>query len=156
MILARDLGCSPWPAALIGLSYGLATPAYVYATLAYGHQASAFALLALVPPALEKGPASRMRLRIFLAGFLAAYASVIELQVAPVSAILALYLMVQWVQGTRRFDRLCDLRPGGPAADARAACLQPARASARRGTWVTSTMRPRNSPMCTTATTRWA
>ena len=34
------------PAALVGLAYGLATPAYVYATLAYGHQASAFALLA--------------------------------------------------------------------------------------------------------------
>ena len=30
----------------VGLAYGLATPAYVYATLAYGHQAVAFALLA--------------------------------------------------------------------------------------------------------------
>ena len=33
-------------ACLIGLAYGLATPAYVYATLAVGHQASAFALFA--------------------------------------------------------------------------------------------------------------
>ena len=31
-------------AVLVGLAYGLSTPAYVYATLAYGHQASAFAL----------------------------------------------------------------------------------------------------------------
>ena len=44
--LARDLGCGPRRAALVGLAYGLATPAYVYATLSYGHQASAFALLA--------------------------------------------------------------------------------------------------------------
>ena len=33
----------PGRAALLGLAYGLATPAYVYATLAYGHQATAFA-----------------------------------------------------------------------------------------------------------------
>jgi|GEM_PF-950240 len=44
--LARDMGCSPRCAALVGLAYGLATPAYVYATLAYGHQLSAFALTA--------------------------------------------------------------------------------------------------------------
>src|SRR5262249_51707147 len=43
--MARDLGCRPGAAALTGLAYGLCTPAYVYATLAYGHQASAFALL---------------------------------------------------------------------------------------------------------------
>ena len=41
-----------------------------------------------------------------LAGFLAAYAAVIELQVGPVSAILGLYLMVQCVQGRRRPDRV--------------------------------------------------
>ena len=105
VILARDLGCSPSAAALIGLSYGLSTPAYVYATLAYGHQASAFALLSSFLLLWRKDP-RREALRIFLAGFLAAYAAVIELQVAPVSAILALYLMVQWVHGTRRFDRL--------------------------------------------------
>ena len=39
-----------------GLAYGLATPAYVYATLAYGHQATAFALFTLVLPALEERP----------------------------------------------------------------------------------------------------
>ena len=43
--LARDLGCGSGRAALVGLAYGLATPAYAYATLAYGHQVSAFALL---------------------------------------------------------------------------------------------------------------
>ena len=43
--LARDLGCGPRRAALLGLAYGLATPAYAYATLSYGHQAAACALI---------------------------------------------------------------------------------------------------------------
>ena len=105
VVMARDLGCSKWMSTLVGLSYGLATPSYVYATLAYGHQASAFALLSSFLLLWRRDP-RREAVRIFLAGFLAAYASVIELQVAPVSAILASYLMVQWVSGTRRFDRL--------------------------------------------------
>jgi hypothetical protein len=105
VILARDLGCSARAAALVGLAYGLSTPAYVYATLAYGHQASAFVLLSSFLLLWRNGP-HREGLRVFLAGFLAAYASVIELQLAPVSAILGLYLMVQWVRGQRRFDRL--------------------------------------------------
>ena len=89
--IARDLGCSPRRAALVGLAYGLATPAYVYATLAYGHQVSAFALARVVLPALEAG-AGRDAARLVAAGFLAAYAAVVELQVGPVSAILGLYL----------------------------------------------------------------
>ena len=105
VILARDLGCPPLAASLVGLAYGLSTPAYVYATLAYGHQASAFVSLGSFL-LLWKNVSQREGLRIFLAGFLAAYASVIELQLAPVSAILGLYLMVQWVRGQRRFDRL--------------------------------------------------
>ncbi len=105
VILARDLGCNPWASALIGLSYGLSTPAYVYATLAYGHQASAFAVLSSFL-LLWKNKSESDALRTFLAGFLAAYAAVIELQLAPVSAIIAFYLFAQWVRGIRRFDRL--------------------------------------------------
>ena len=41
------------------------------------------------------------RARSFFAGFLAAYAVVIELQSAPVSAILGLYLLFQCVRGER-------------------------------------------------------
>ena len=81
------------PAALIGLAYGLSTPAYVYATLAYGHQASAFALFASFLLLWRRGRPHESR--IFAAGVLAAYASVIELQVGPVSAILGLYLLAQ-------------------------------------------------------------
>lgn len=98
--LARALGCSRRCAALVGLGYGLATPAYVYATLGYGHQASACALLTSFI-LLWNEPARRDALRMGFAGFCAAYAAVIELQVGPVSALLGLYLLVQ-VLGKRR------------------------------------------------------
>lgn len=93
-LLARDLGCTPRTAALVGLAYGLSTPAYAYATLAYGHQASAFALLASFL-LIWKKTARFTTLRLAASGFLAALASVIELQVGPVSAILGLYLAVE-------------------------------------------------------------
>jgi hypothetical protein len=105
MRLAQWLGCSPRRAALVGLAYGLATPAYVYATLAYGHQLSAFALFSsfylLCGPAPRR---ARERARLVSAGFLAAYAAVVELQVGPVSAILGLTLLVQCVARRRRPD----------------------------------------------------
>jgi hypothetical protein len=94
VLLTRDLGGSPRVAALVGLAYGLSTPAYVYATLAYGHQATAFALLAsflLIWKPAERFPV----IRLTGAGFLAATAAVIELQVGPVAAILGLYLLVE-------------------------------------------------------------
>ena len=59
--LARELGCGPRRSALVGLAYGLATPAYAYATMSYGHQASAFALLLVVRAALAARGASRPR-----------------------------------------------------------------------------------------------
>ena len=94
--LARDLGCRPVVAAMVGLAYGLSTPAYVYATLAYGHQAAAFALFAsfLLIGKRSSGFGWAMA-RLWAAGFLAAYASVIELQVGPVSAILGFYLLAE-------------------------------------------------------------
>jgi hypothetical protein len=94
VLMARDLGCSPGSAALVGLAYGLATPAYVYATLAYGHQASAFALLASFRSIWKESPRCES-VRLAAAGFLAAWASVIELQMGPVSAILGFYLLVE-------------------------------------------------------------
>jgi hypothetical protein len=100
-----ELGCSRGRAALLALAYGLATPAYVYATLAYGHQTSAFALFACFY-LLWKKPARHVSLRMFSAGFLAAYAAVIELQVGPVSAILGFYLLAQCLRRARRPDAL--------------------------------------------------
>ncbi len=102
---ARELGCSPRCAALLGLAYGLATPAYVYATLAYGHQASAFALLGSFYLLWNEG-APAPPIRMFLAGVLAACAAVIELQVGPVSALLGFYLLAQCLKGERPPDSL--------------------------------------------------
>jgi hypothetical protein len=103
VIAARELGCRRWQAGLIGLAYGLSTPAYVYATLAYGHQASAFALFASFLLLWRRGRPHDSA-RIFAAGVLAAYASVIELQVGPVSAILGLFLLAQCLSRARRPD----------------------------------------------------
>ncbi|WP_165244286.1 hypothetical protein [Paludisphaera soli] len=103
MGLALDLGASRRAAVLVALTYGLATPAYVYATLAYGHQASAFALLASFA-LLSRTGTSRDGPRAFAAGLLASYAAAIELQVGPVSAVLGFFLIAQCVSGARRWD----------------------------------------------------
>ena len=95
-----ELGCGPRTAALVALGYGLATPAYAYATLSVGHQASAFALLSafsllwIKPNVLRDG----------LAGFLASFAVLIEPQVAPIAAILGVYLIIELI--IRRIDIL--------------------------------------------------
>jgi hypothetical protein len=105
MRLARALGCTLGRAAVMGLGYGLCTPAYVYATLAYGHQLSACALFGSFY-LLWKGGRGRETARIFWAGFLAAAGPVVELQVGPVAAILGLYLLAQCLTGRRRPDAL--------------------------------------------------
>lgn len=99
-LLAGGLGCGPRRAGLVGLAYGLATPAYVYGTLAYGHQPAACALLASFALIRVAPGRSRTVALAALAGFLAALAAVIELQVGPVSALLGLYL-VGMVAGRR-------------------------------------------------------
>ncbi len=109
--MARDLGCGPRRRLLLGLAYGLATPAYAYATMSYGHQASAFALLASFG-LLWRLDARSPALRMVLAGFLAAFAAVIELQVGPVSAILSLYLLAQVIGRRRRVSALGDFAVG--------------------------------------------
>lgn len=105
MGIARSLGCSARSAVLVALAYGLATPAYAYATLAYGHQASAFALLASLGLLMRTGT-NRDGLRAFLAGLLASYAAVVELQVGPVSAVLGFYLLGQVAARLRRWDAI--------------------------------------------------
>lgn len=106
VVLASGLGCGPRRSALIGLAYGLATPATVYATLAYGHQASAFALLtsfALIGQGQGVGRRGAT-FRAALAGCLASFAAVVELQVGPVSAILGLWLLVLTCAGRWRWE----------------------------------------------------
>ena len=102
--LALRLGCVPRLAALLGLTYGLATPAAVYATLAYGHQLAAFGLFGALALVLEPGRWGWFRAGC--AGFLAAYASVVEIQVGPVSAILGLSLLALVLAGRRTWGCL--------------------------------------------------
>jgi hypothetical protein len=97
--LARELGCGPRRSALVALAYGLATPAYAYATMSYGHQVSSFALLASL--ALLWRMDSKGGLWTMAAGFLAASAAVVELSLGPIAAILGCYLIVQ-VIGRKR------------------------------------------------------
>ena len=109
--MAREIGCGPRRAALVGLAYGLGTPAYAYATMSYGHQATAFAMtgsLAL----LWKPEAKWKAIRAGVAGFLAAYASVIELSVGPISAILGLYLVAQVLGRRRKLSTVGDFVVG--------------------------------------------
>jgi len=103
--LARRLGCSPRAALIPALAYGLATPAYAYATLAYGHQLSAFALFGAFWLLWTRGK-GREAARLVTAGLLASGAAVVELQVGPVSAILGIYLVIQCLVGSRRPDAL--------------------------------------------------
>lgn len=110
-VLARDLGCGPRRSMLVGLGYGLTTPAFVYATVSVGHQASAFALVSAFA-LLWREERSRGALKAFAAGFLAALAAVIELQVGPVSAILGLYLLSLVIGGKRPFARLGEFGVG--------------------------------------------
>jgi len=86
VVLAGRLGCGPRPSALVGLLYGLTTPAYAYSTMSYGHQVAACCLFGsmLLIATAERRP----RTRLAAAGFLAAWASVVELSVGPVSALL--------------------------------------------------------------------
>jgi hypothetical protein len=109
--LARDLGCGPRRSALLALSYGLATPAYAYATMSYGHQATAFALL-LAFSLLWHHDRPGHGWWSGAAGFLAAYAAVIELQVGPASAVVAAYLLAQVLGGRRRWSDLGNFAVG--------------------------------------------
>ena len=92
--LARGFGCGPRRAMLVGLAYGLGTPAYVYATLNYGHQATAFFLLVAYAAMETAAGSARARNLSLAAGFSSAMASVIELQAGPISALLTGYFLV--------------------------------------------------------------
>jgi hypothetical protein len=100
---ALRVGCGPRRAVLVGLGYGLATPAAVYATLNYGHQATACLLLGSFLVVWTRSSLSSA----CLAGLLAAAAAVVELQVAPVPAVIGVYVII--LTATRR------RRPATPA-----------------------------------------
>ncbi len=108
--LALRLGCSPRSAALLGLAYGLATPAAVYATMSYGHQLAAFGLFGALGFLWDEG--GRVKSRAAMAGFLASYASVVEIQVGPVSALLGLSLVAMVITRRRSIVTLAAFAGG--------------------------------------------
>jgi hypothetical protein len=90
--LAGRLGCSARASVLVGLAYGLATPALVYGELAYGHQVTACCLLgawALVC-AVPTSDVRHLWIRSCVVGFLLALSCVVEYQSAPLGAIVGL------------------------------------------------------------------
>jgi hypothetical protein len=111
--VSMALGCGPRRGILIGLAYGLGTPAYVYATLAYGHQLTATLLLtSLLLAAMPSG--ARPRLRTFLAGLLSACAVTVELSAAPVAAVVIVLVLSR--MSTREWPPIVLLSLGTGAA----------------------------------------
>jgi 4-amino-4-deoxy-L-arabinose transferase-like glycosyltransferase len=83
------LGVRPAGAAIVGLAYGLGTPAFVYGTLFYGHQLAAVMLLGAL--AIVEGRANRPGRGLgplLAAGFLSGYATLTELPMGLVAAIV--------------------------------------------------------------------
>lgn len=89
------LGATHAAGVVLGLAYGLGTPALVYATLFYGHQASAcctFTSFFLLYRAAHEGRSNVWNM--LLAGLLAGFSVVVEYQTAVISAVLGLYVIV--------------------------------------------------------------
>jgi len=78
-----------------GLAYGLATSAFAYATLAYGHQTTSFLLLAGFLAVAWGACSKKPLLSAFLAGLFSGYACTIELSVAPVVLILGGWILAR-------------------------------------------------------------
>ncbi len=93
----------PRRSALIGLAFGLATPAYAYATLAYGHNITGLALFASFLW-IVAGPSGWRR--SLAAGASAAFAVVVEVQSAPVAVVLGTALLVRCLSRGRRWTDL--------------------------------------------------
>jgi hypothetical protein len=89
---ALRLGATHWGGVLLGLAYGLGSPAFVYATLFYGHQTSAFCLITsffVLYRAAHEGRANVWNM--LLSGLLAGYSVVVEYQTIGIAALLGLY-----------------------------------------------------------------
>ena len=88
------LGVSPVWAILPGIAYGLATPAFAYATLAYGHQTTSFLLLVAFLLIVQGASSHRPILWSFLAGLTSGYACTVELSVAPMVILYWVWLVL--------------------------------------------------------------
>jgi len=89
------LGATHFGGVLVGLGYGLGSPAFLYATLFYGHQAAAFCATTsffLLYRAANEGRASAWHM--IVSGLLAGLLPVIEYQTIGLSVILGIYAVV--------------------------------------------------------------
>ena len=109
--LALRLGSGPGGAVFGALSFGLATPAWGWATAFFGHNPAGgclfIGLTAVYFLTVSPGSARRDILLGFAAGVLLSWAAVIELTSAPASAIIALsgtYSALRWER--RRLGRV--------------------------------------------------
>lgn len=90
---ALSVGCSPWAAAVVSATYGLATPAWTYATLYYGHQSAAFfAFLAFAILYFRRRTCGFSMATGFMAGASAGLSVVIEYPLALIAVGLAGYV----------------------------------------------------------------
>jgi len=104
--VALKLGASLGGATFGALAYGLATPAWGWATAFYGHASAASCLFLGLVAILYMLDASKSRSSEaalgFIAGALLSWAVVIEYTSAPASAVIAIYGLVcawQWERG---------------------------------------------------------
>ena len=93
LLALRELGDRPRPALLVALTYAIATPAFPYSTVLYGHQpcaallVAAFAVIALLPAA---APSRRAAI---LCGALLGLAVVTEYTAAVVVVLLSAWAL---------------------------------------------------------------
>ena len=85
---ARVLGASRTGAALTAIAFAIASPAFAYATLLWGHALAAGCLMAAFAAALAIAHARQVRLLALTAGVAAGWGVVTEFPVAPAAAIL--------------------------------------------------------------------
>jgi hypothetical protein len=98
LALARRLGASRGGAIFAALGYALATPAWAYGTLFWGHQVAAAGLVGAFAcaTALGRGASPRRELGLALGvGLCAGWAVVTELPAAPAAAILAAFALAR-------------------------------------------------------------
>jgi hypothetical protein len=91
--VSRQLGATPGGATFAALAFGLATPAWVYATMLWGHALAAGCLMLAFAAAVglrEAGGKRRDTCLALLVGLAAGWAVVTEYPAAPAAAVLAL------------------------------------------------------------------
>lgn len=111
VLILHHFGASHAVGVASALGFGLATPAFAYATLNYGHVAAGFWSLLAVWLALGSAPAAKGILACLLAGTAAGMAVMTEYTLAIVPVVVGLLLLVQ--PGAKRWRDTVALLVGG-------------------------------------------